>query len=201
MGKGSHRGRLIVISGPSGVGKTTLCERVLERVPAKLSVSVTTRPPRPNEVDGEDYRFCSPEQFERQREAGGFLEWARVFGHCYGTPLAPVAEALDAGQTVLLEIDVQGGLQVARGELADDAVLIFIEPPSAEQWEQALRERLTRRGMDDPEQVERRLGEARAEISLARDSGAYTYFVVNDVLQDAADELVAIINKETARDD
>ena len=120
-----------------------------------------------------------------------------MFGNLYGTPLGPVQAALDAGQTILLEIDVQGGLQVR--QRFPDAVTIFIMPPSLEAWRQTLRNRLTQRGMDVPAEIERRLGEAAPEIELARKSGAYDYFVVNDDLEQAVKQVVAIIKKELAR--
>lgn len=192
-------GKLIVLSGPSGVGKTTLCQRVLEQVPARLSVSATTRKPRRNEVDGVSYYFLSADEFERRLAAGEFLESATVFGNLYGTPAGPVKAALASGQTVLLEIDVQGGLQVC--QRCPDAIAIFVLPPSLEAWRESLRRRLTQRGMDVPAEIERRLAEASAEIELARTSGVYRHFVINDDLDTAVRQLVAIIKKESTRHD
>jgi len=199
MGEPKTTARLIVLSGPSGVGKTTLCQRVIEQVPARLSVSATTRTPRRAEVDGVNYYFLTAEEFRRRLDGGEFLESASKFGNLYGTPLGPVKSALDSGQTVLLEIDVQGGLQVR--QKCPDAVTIFILPPSLEAWRESLRSRLTQRGMDVPAEIERRLNEAAAEIQLARDGGAYDYFVVNDDLETAVRQLVAIIRKELAKHD
>ncbi|MDD4890763.1 MAG: guanylate kinase [Phycisphaerae bacterium] len=193
------KGRLIVLSGPSGVGKTTLCQRVLEQVPARLSVSATTRKPRRTEVDGVNYYFLTQPEFERRLATGEFLESATVFGNLYGTPMGPVKSAMESGQTILLEIDVQGGLQVRKR--CPDAVTIFIMPPSLEAWRESLRSRLTRRGMDVPAEIEHRLAEASAEITLAKESGAYKYFVVNDDLETAVRQLVGIIKKELARND
>ena len=185
-----------MISGPSGVGKSTLCRRALKRVGAQCSVSATTRRPRQNETDGVDYEFITPKEFERRRDAGEFLEWAEVFGHLYGTPAGPVRQAVAQGRTILLEIDVQGGLQVHRSY--PDAVQVFVLPPSMDRFSQALRDRLNHRGMDDAQEIERRVGQARGEIEQARASGVYSYFVVNDDLDRAVDELVELINKETA---
>lgn len=199
MTANNSKGRLIVLSGPSGVGKTTLCQRVLEEVPARLSVSATTRQPRRSEVDGVDYYFLSPEEFERRESAGEFLESACVFGNRYGTPTAPVMAAVEAGQTVLLEIDVQGGMQVRKR--VPQSLTIFIMPPSLEAWRESLRSRLTQRGMDVPAEIERRLDEAAGEIDIARQSKAYDYFVVNDDLETAVRQLVGIIRKELARND
>jgi len=199
MGEQNAKGRLIVLSGPSGVGKTTLCQQVLEQVPAKLSVSATTRKPRCTEVDGVDYYFFSPAQFRRKLEAGEFLESASVFGHLYGTPVGPVRAALDSGQTILLEIDVQGGEQVRRR--FPDALTLFIMPPSLEAWRESLRRRLAKRGMNVPAEIERRLDQASAEIEEAQRSGLYDYFVVNDDLEQAVQQLVTIIHRELARND
>ncbi|MCG3178390.1 MAG: Guanylate kinase [Phycisphaerae bacterium] len=194
----TKHGRLIVISGPSGVGKTTLCHRVLEEVPARMSVSATTRKPRANEREGADYYFMTPGEFEKHRAAGEFLEWATVFGNLYGTPLAPVRAAVEQGQVILLEIDVQGGIQVHQSAKSrfPDVLEIFIKPPSLDRWEESLRERLMKRGMDRPEEIARRVGEARAELEQAERSGAYKYFVVNDDLDTAVRELVGILRKE-----
>lgn len=199
MSDTNSKGKLFVISGPSGVGKTTLCQRLLERVPARMSVSATTRPARRNEKHEVDYYFLSPQEFEQRLAAGEFLESAEVFGNRYGTPVGPVKAALDSGQDILLEIDVQGGIQVH--ERFPDAVGIFIMPPSLEAWRESLRRRLTSRGMDQPEEIERRVSQAEAEINLARDCGAYRHFVVNDDLEHAVNELVSTINKESHRDD
>ena len=190
----NHTGRLIVLSGPSGVGKTTVCQRVLEQVPARLSVSATTRPPRRTEKDGVDYYFLSRETFGQKLAAGEFLETASVFSHLYGTPIGPVQSAIASGQTILLEIDVQGGIQV-RQRFAD-AVGIFLLPPSLEMWREALRTRLVQRGMDVPAEIERRVNAAAIEIEQAKTCGAYNHFVINDDLKQAVKQVVAIIKKE-----
>jgi len=192
---GKCHGRLIVISGPSGVGKSTITDQVLELTGAAFSVSATTRPPRPGEVDGRDYRFVDRPAFERMIAENALLEWAEVFDNLYGTPAEPVRRALEAGRTVVLEIDVQGGIQVA-GK-CPDAMGILIVPPSLRE----LRHRLASRGTDDPQAVRRRFAKAREELKTARDSGAYKCEVVNDNLARAVDRVVAIVQKETRTDD
>lgn len=185
------RGCLVVISGPSGTGKTSICQALLERLPrAVWSVSATTRPPRRGEVSGQSYRFVSREEFEAMREAGGFLETAEYCGHLYGTPQAPVEEAVAGGQYVIMEIDVQGGAQVAAK--VRDAVRIFVLPPNMD----SLRARLEGRKTEAEAQLKKRLAEADGEIAFARDSGAYTHFVVNDVLESTIEEVERIILSE-----
>ncbi len=185
-----ERGLLVVISGPSGVGKTTIVHRVREEFNAEFSVSATTRPKSSTEVNGEDYYFISDEEFASKIEAKEFLEHAEVFGcHKYGTLRKPVVDALVAGKIVLLDIDVQGGIQVR--ENMPESVRIFILPPS----EDELLKRLEMRGREDEESIQRRFLEAKREISLAQESGAYDYFIVNDNLDFATDETVAIIRK------
>ncbi len=190
-----RRGRLFVISGPSGVGKSTIVKKVLARTGATFSVSATTRRPREGEQDGREYVFVTVEAFERMIDDNALLEWADVFGNCYGTPAEPVNDAIDAGRTVVLEIDVQGGVQVARNQ--PDATLILIVAPN----DKELRRRLTGRGTDEPEVIARRLAKAKAEIQMARDSGAYEYEVVNDSLDEAIDAVVTIIHQESEEDD
>ncbi len=180
-------GRLVVITGPSGVGKSTIVTMVLRRTGADYSVSATTRRPRPGEVDGKDYRFVSRDEFRRMIDAGELLEWADVFGNCYGTPAAPVRAAVAAGRTIVLDIDVQGGLQVA-GKMPE-AIFVLILPPSDEE----LARRLRGRGTESDEVVNRRLAKAQHEIRLARQSGVYTFTVVNDILEKAVDEVAAIV--------
>ncbi len=180
-------GKLVVITGPSGVGKGTICEAVVRRTGAAYSVSATTRPPRPGEVDGRHYRFVDRETFERMIADDKLLEWAEVFGELYGTPEAPVEEAIAAGRTVILEIDVQGGLQVHRKR--PGATFVLILPPD----EAELSRRLRGRGSEAPAAAERRLAKAKEEIALAQDSGAYNHVVVNDDLEAAIGRLVEIV--------
>ncbi|MFW6145996.1 MAG: guanylate kinase [Planctomycetota bacterium] len=189
-------GRLVVISGPSGVGKGTIVRRVLETVDeAVAGLSVTTRAPRPGERDGIDYRFVSVETFRRMIDTDALLEWAEVHGHYYGTEAAAVDAALAAGKIVILEIDVQGGLQVARRR--PSARLILITPPG----DAELRRRLEGRGTDAPDVIERRLAKAHEEMRMARDSGRYTNEVVNDDLDDAVRRVVGLIRQENPQHD
>jgi guanylate kinase len=177
-------GRLIVLSGASGSGKSTLVRRLLGRpgLNLQVSISATTRPPRPGEVHGRDYFFVTPLEFERMR--GRLLESAEVHGHSYGTPEEPVLEALSRGIDVILVIDVQGGLQVR--EKVPCARLIFIQAPSPE----VLEARLRARGTDDEETIRRRLSNARRELEMSRD---YHIHIVNDDLDRSVDELAEIL--------
>lgn len=190
-GQGKPRGLLIVITGASGVGKGTLREQWLRDQNVFYSTSWTTRPPRPGEVEGRDYVFVSPEAFEEHARAGGFLEHAEFVGNRYGTPLAPIREALERGQDVVLEIEVEGAMQV-KERLGEEAVLVFIMPPSLTE----LRRRLTGRATETPDRIERRLRRARDEIQAAH---AFRYVVVNDDLARAVQELLAIQDTERAR--
>lgn len=180
------RGGLFVVAGPSGVGKGTVIRRVLEVDPnVVLSVSATTRSPRPGEVDGVDYRFVSEEEFDRLVATDALLEWAVIFGHHRsGTPSEPVEAARSEGRHVILEIDVQGARQVR--ERAPDATLIFLAPPSLEELERRLRDR----GTEDEAQLERRLAAAREEMS---DAGTFDLVVVNDEVNRAAEEIARIL--------
>ena len=174
-----------MIAAPSGAGKTTLVRALMERVPElAFSVSYTTRPPRPAEVDGRDYRFVSRPEFERKARAGEFLEHARVFDHRYGTGRAEVDAALAAGQDLILEIDWQGARQVR--ERLPEVVDIFILPPSR----QTLEERLRARRSDSPEVIARRLRDSVADMSHW---GEFSYVVVNDRFDRALEDMVAII--------
>ena len=180
----------IVVSGPSGVGKTTLVDGLLARDPWLVgSVSSTTRAPRAGEVDGESYRFVSEKEFERLKK-GELIEWAEVHGHSYGTPKAFVDGHLEAGRDVVLNIDVQGGRSVRKA--FPNAVLIFILPPSMA----VLNERIRGRGTDDPGTIRVRLDNARGEVGFAKD---YDYVVINDNLEETVDALHAIIEGERRR--
>ena len=187
----ARKGMLLVISGPSGAGKGTLYNRVLAADPTiTFSVSYTTRGPRPGEVDGKDYCFVTEEQFRQMLDRDGFLEHADVHGHLYGTPRQPVLDALEAGRSVMLDIDPQGALQVM--EKMPDCVSVFILPPSFAE----LRRRLTGRGTEKPEEIERRLHNARGEVKLM---GKYQYLVVNDDLEVAYRTLQGIVDAEKQR--
>jgi guanylate kinase len=179
---------LFVVTGPSGVGKGTLISRLLEQVDGLgLSVSATTREPRPGETDGVDYHFMSAEEFKRRVAAGEFLEHAAYSGNLYGTLASEVEPRIERGEGVVLEIELQGARQVR--ERMPDAVRIFITPPSPE----SLRERLEGRGTDTSEQIERRLEVAREELSAQDEFG---HVVVNDDLDDAAARLAELVRSE-----
>jgi guanylate kinase len=179
-------GILLVLAGPSGVGKGTIGKKLLEREPTLTwSVSATTRDPRPGEVDGVDYHFLDRAEFERLRDEGGFLEWFEVYGQLKGTPRAPVEATLAAGGDVLMEIDVQGAMAVRAR--VPDALLVFVRAPSRE----VQRARIAARGADDPEQIARRVAEADAEEQLA---DRFDAVVVNDDLDRAVGEVAAILD-------
>jgi guanylate kinase len=182
-------GKVFVITGPSGVGKGTLIERLLERIPElELSISATTREPRTGETDGRDYHFLSPEEFRRRLEAGDFLEHASYSGNYYGTLRSEVERRIEQCHSVVLEIEVQGARQV-RDSLGDEAVLIFIAPPD----EAVLRERLESRGTDSPEAIEQRLRTAEVELAARPE---FPLEVVNDDLQRAASQLEGLVRDE-----
>ena len=186
-----RRGILFIISGPSGVGKTTLIKRLLKSFPdILLSVSFTTRARRPGEVEGRDYHFVPVGRFLALRSRGGFAEWANVHGSLYGTPRRPVEQALKRGRDALLEIDVQGTRKIKRRY--HGAVAIFIAPPS---WHE-LRRRLSRRGTDGRKTMAKRLENARREI---HESMRYDYLVVNTDLGAAVDSASAIVAAERLR--
>jgi guanylate kinase len=189
--RGPTRSFPIVISGPSGVGKTSIIERLPEFDPGvRLSVSVTTRPRRAGEVEGRDYHFLTREEFERRRAAGALVEWAEVHGYGYGTPREPVERWLAEGYDALLDIDYQGGLKIK--QVYPGAALIFILPPSWSELEARLRGR-----QSDPEaDVARRLDDAAAEIAQA---ARYDYFVVNSDLELAYEQVLAIVMAERQR--
>jgi guanylate kinase len=182
-----EKGRLFVISGPSGTGKGSICRALKDCADAVLSVSMTTRPPRTDEVDGESYHFVSRERFREVAGQTGFFEYAEVYGEYYGTPKAPALGHLDAGRDVVLEIDTQGAMQVR--EICPEGVFIFILPPSLAE----LRRRIVGRGSEDIEKINVRMSKAENEIGfLVR----YDYCVINDSLSRAVEDVCAIIRAE-----
>ncbi|MBI3292563.1 MAG: guanylate kinase [Elusimicrobia bacterium] len=184
-------GLVVVLSGPSGCGKSTLSRLLMRRHRGIVqSVSVTTRPPRPGERDGRDYHFITPREFQRLIRRGRLAEWARVHGCAYGTPRRPLEAALKAGQTVLLDIDIQGGAAIKRQ--FPDAVLIFVMVPSLS----VLKARLRQRGQDSPSVIQRRLKAARREL---RAIPRYEYLLLNDHLPQALRRLEAILEAERCR--
>jgi guanylate kinase len=188
----NERGLLIVISGPSGVGKGTVRKALFEMTGHDLvySVSMTTRPIRAGEMDGKDYFFVSKDEFEQRIKENRFLEWAEFVGHYYGTPLDKIEDQLNHGKEVVLEIEVQGAQQVK--QKMPDAVFIFIGPPSMKDLE----DRLIHRGTDSIEVIHQRMGKALREIGLAH---LYDYIVINDEVHNAADRIMAIIRAEHAK--
>lgn len=187
----ARRGLVLILSSPSGAGKTTLTRRLVEDRAGELSISVTTRPRRPSEVDGRHYHFLDVAAFEALRDRGELLEWARVHGNYYGTPRRPVEAALAAGRDMIFDIDYQGTRQVRRA-LAGDAVTVFILPPSMAELEARLR----RRAEDASDVIARRLANARAEIERWVD---YDYVLVNDALERSYAGLQAILAAERLR--
>lgn len=181
------RGRLFVLSGPAGVGKGTVIAEVFKQIDGIVySVSCTTRAPRPGEVDGRNYYFMSEKEFNDMIAAGQFLEWARVHGNCYGTRRDSVEKHLERGVDVLLEIDVQGAMQVK--EKMPEAVMVFIQPPSFDE----LVGRLKARGTETPEQLEIRIANAEKELAAA---DKYEYRITNDIISEAVRDFVEIIQK------
>jgi len=188
-----ERGLLLVMSGPSGVGKTSIVHELTRRFDAVFSVSATTRERSPSERDGVDYYFVSQEQFQRWIDEGRFLEYAQVFGrNCYGTPREPVERQLEQGKVVILDVDVQGAANVKKK--MPDAFCIFILPPS----EVELLRRLQERGREDLQAIARRFAEAQKEMEFAKSSGVYDAFVVNDDLFKAIDDVAALVNHRRA---
>lgn len=188
----NERGLLIVISGPSGVGKGTVRKALFDMENHNLdySVSMTTRKPRIGEIDGVDYYFVSKEEFKNRIKEGTLLEWAEFVGNYYGTPLDKIEEKLNEGKEVVLEIEVQGAMQVR--EKMPEAVFVFIAPPSRA----ALRERITARATEPIEVINERMTKAQREFDIAH---KYDYIVVNDTVENAADRIMAIIRGEHAR--
>ena len=187
----NRKGKVVIVSGPSGVGKSTICKEVAKRLnDVYISVSVTTRPKSEAEVDGEDYWFISEQEFQERIDKRLLLEYAEVFGHLYGTPKDKVDEALQSGRTVILEIDVQGAKQAKA--IFPDAVMIFILPPSA----RTLAERMNQRGREGAEAAEERLDEAGTEIAAAWQY--YKHMVINEDLHQAVSECVQIIESASS---
>ena len=185
------RGRLFVISGPSGAGKGTVVRELLRRrSDLVLSVSATTRPARAGERDGVHYHFISRNRFLAERDSGGFLEWAEVYGNLYGTPRGPVEAARSAGRDVVCELDIQGAQLIKRME--PDAVLVFIEPPSLDELFMRLRKRAT----EDPAALNQRLRAAYEEV---KQKGLYDHIVVNDDLESAVGRLLRILDDTRGR--
>ena len=185
------RGKSFIISGPSGVGKSTVLHALFEgRDDLYFSVSATTRAPRPGEVDGKDYHFISEDEFHDWIDNDEFLEYAEYVSNFYGTPKRYVDEAMAQGKDVILDIELQGALQVCAKR--PETVRIFIAPPS---WEE-LERRLTARGTDSPEKIEKRLLRAKVEMNAAKE---YDYFVVNDTVESAVEEMRAIMKAEHCR--
>lgn len=188
-----RKGKAFIISGPSGVGKSTVLKALFEgRDDLYFSVSATTRAPRPGEVNGQHYHFISPEQFMQWINEDAFLEYAQYVGNFYGTPMRYVDEAMEAGKDVILDIEVQGAMQVIARR--PDTIRIFIAPPD---WDE-LERRLTMRGTDTPEKIQQRLLRAKVEMKTAMD---YDYFVINSTVENAVTELRAIILAEHCRID
>lgn len=184
-------GKLIVISGPSGVGKSTVVKKVMEMYPnLHFSVSATTRPMRPGEVDGKNYYFVNHEDFQKMIDGGHLLEYAQYVGNYYGTPEAPINESLKNGNDILLDVEVQGALNIKKKR--PDAILIFMVAPSFAEIEK----RLNGRGDTAPELIKERLTRAKWEYSQA---DQYDYLVVNDNVDKAADEIISIVTAEKCK--
>ena len=190
MDRSEHKGKLFIISGPSGAGKGTICKRLVEETKVEVSVSMTTRQPRAGEVDGKSYYFTTKENFLKEVEADGFLEWAEVYGNYYGTPKSKLDEKLSAGIDVVLEIDIQGALNVK--EVYPEGIFIFILPPSMTE----LRKRITGRGSETEESLRLRLSQTLKEVSYI---DKYDYCVVNDELDETVARVKAIVFAEHSR--
>lgn len=182
-----NKGILIVVSAPSGCGKGTILAEVMKDEKFYYSVSATTRSPRPGETDGVNYHFLGREQFEELIKTGRMLEYAEYCGNYYGTPRDKVLEKINEGKNVILEIEVQGAMQIR--EKCPEAVFVFIAPPSVAE----LRNRLEKRGTETPEVINQRVSEAAQEISFAY---RYDYVVVNNILEDAVNDFISVIRAE-----
>ena len=183
-------GLLLIISGPSGVGKTTITHRVEQALDAVFSISMTTRPKTAEDQEGADYQFVSEDEFKKHRDNGEMLEWAQVFDNFYGTPRAPVEKSLAQGRVVILEIDVQGAIQVKQN--MPEAFAVFVLPPS----EEALLHRLRGRRREDEDTIQRRFAKAKDEIERAKSSGVYDVLITNDELNRAVDQTIAVVRAE-----
>lgn len=187
----SEKGLLIVVSGPSGVGKGTLCNTLVKNIDNLfISISATTRPPRTGEINGVNYIFMNREKFEEKIEKGQFLEWAKVYNNYYGTPKEFVIEKLNEGKDVILEIDIQGAAQVKKS--CPNGVFVFIAPPSLDE----LRKRIVNRGTDNEESINLRLKSAKEEMRASFD---YDYVIINDDLNKAVLKLQSVILAERCK--
>ncbi|QOX62542.1 guanylate kinase [Anoxybacterium hadale] len=185
-----RKGLLFVVSGPSGAGKGTICKKLIDKMDIELSVSMTTRKPRPGEVDTKNYYFVSEEAFVETIQVEGFLEYAKVYGNYYGTPKEIVLKKLEEGKDVVLEIDIQGALKIR--ESYPKGVFIFILPPSMSE----LRKRITGRGSESEDDINLRLGETLKEVSYI---DKYDYCVVNGDINEAVNRVAAIVKAEHSR--
>lgn len=183
-------GKVVVVTGPSGVGKSTLLSRLREEMDVAFSVSATTRSPRPGETEGQSYYFLSRGEFQKRIDENEMLEWAEVYDNLYGTPAGPVQQAVRAGRTVVMDIDLQGAIQV--NAKMPEATFVMILPPD----EDELRRRLIGRGTENPAQLAQRIGKAQKEIQQGRSSGVFDHYVVNDQLDRAVEELKDILQQE-----
>ncbi|MDD2301153.1 MAG: guanylate kinase [Bacillota bacterium] len=187
-----EQGKLFVLSGPSGAGKGTICKEIVRREKIGLSVSMTTRAPRGEEKHGKSYYFVSEEEFQKNIDEGGFLEYAKIYGHSYGTPKKLVLGQLSKGKDIILEIEMQGAFQVKN--VYPEGILIFVLPPSLAE----LRKRLIARGTEDEEDILIRQQATLNEIALIHD---YDYYVINDELEQAVDKVRSIIKAEHSKVD